>query len=119
MDRRLGPAAGKGHIHMCENHPELPRYATLSDFPLTVVTRDPMKGGNEGGRAAVGELGLIIFFCIGMHFHSLMPLRGPHYVCVPRAVAAASTRRFLITCICIRYEPSAGKARVGASMFTE
>lgn len=43
-------------------------YGTRSVFlSYTVVIRDPTKGGNEGGRGAVGEPGLF-FSCVGMHF---------------------------------------------------
>lgn len=46
---------------------------TLSAFlSYTVVIRDPTKGGNEGGRGAVGEPGLFFFSpASGCTFHSL------------------------------------------------
>lgn len=99
MDRRLGLPREKATYICVRNHPELSRHATLSDFPLTVVTRDPVKGGNEGGkRAAVGKPGFF-FFSFGIHFLSLLP--QAMCVCLGRqkAAAAPSTRRFLITCI--------------------
>lgn len=80
-------------------------YGTLSDFiSYTVVIRDPTKGGNEGGRGAVGEPGL--FFSLlrrdALFIHLCRCAGHTMRACLARAaeaVAAARMRRFLITCI--------------------